>query len=124
MDASKVFETTAIESAAVLAAVADPVRWRLMTHLADGRTRCVCDLIPIAAVAQNLLSYHLKVLREAGLVTTARRGRWVDYTIAPDALSRLRAALPEPLDPPAAGLTMAVTAGGRNLALDPAGGPR
>lgn len=74
--------------------VADPVRWRLLAHLADGGTRCVCDLQPVAAVAANLLSYHLKVLREAGLVRASRRGRWIDYTIAADAADRLHAALP------------------------------
>jgi ArsR family transcriptional regulator len=41
-----------------------------------------------------VLSYHLKVLREAGLVTSAKRGRWVDYTIAEDAHARIAAALP------------------------------
>jgi ArsR family transcriptional regulator len=40
------------------------------------------------------LSHHLKVLRGAGLVTAARRGRWIDYTLAADAAERLRAALP------------------------------
>ena len=40
------------------------------------------------------MSYHLKVLREAGLVTTSRRGRWVDYALAPGAPERMRAALP------------------------------
>lgn len=74
--------------------IADPVRWRLLAHLADGATRCVCELQPVAAVPGNLLSYHLRVLREAGLVKAARRGRWVDYTIAADALDRLHAALP------------------------------
>ena len=57
-------------------------------------TRCVCDLQPVAGVATNVLSYHLKVLREAGLVTSAKRGRWVDYTLAPQAHARLRRALP------------------------------
>ena len=94
VDASNTLEPTGIEATGLLTAVADPVRWRLLAHLASGTTTCVCDLQPIAAVAPNLLSYHLKVLREAGLVTTRRRGRWVDYTIAPDALDRLHAALP------------------------------
>jgi ArsR family transcriptional regulator len=78
----------------LLAVLADPVRWRLLAHLADGITRCVCDLQPVASVAANLLSYHLKVLREAGLVRADRRGRWMDYTIAADALDRLHAAVP------------------------------
>jgi ArsR family transcriptional regulator len=93
------FETSEIEASRVgaarlLAAVADPVRWRLLAQLADGETRCVCDLQPVAGVAANLLSYHLKVLRENGLVRARRRGRWVDYAITDDALARLHAALP------------------------------
>jgi ArsR family transcriptional regulator, arsenate/arsenite/antimonite-responsive transcriptional repressor len=94
VNTSTAIAASAIESAVLLGVVADPVRWRLLTHLADGRTRCVCDLQPVAAVAPNLLSYHLKVLREAGLVSARRRGRWIDYTIADDAADRLAAALP------------------------------
>lgn len=82
------------ESLAVMTAVADPVRWRLLAELASAGTRCVCDLQPVAKVAPNVLSYHLKVLRESGLVTSAKRGRWVDYTLAPDAHDRLQRALP------------------------------
>lgn len=69
------------------------MRWTVLDRLADG-THCVCDLQAHVPVAANLLSYHLKVLRDAGLVTTARRGRWVDYTLAADARDRLVAALP------------------------------
>jgi ArsR family transcriptional regulator len=94
VNTSTAIEATPVESAALLSVIADPVRWRLLTHLADGRTRCVCDLQPVAAVAPNLLSYHLRMLREAGLVTAWRRGRWVDYTIADGAAGRLSAALP------------------------------
>jgi DNA-binding transcriptional ArsR family regulator len=46
------------------------------------------------SVGPNLLSYHLRVLREARLVTATRRGRWIDYALADDALDRLHAALP------------------------------
>ena len=81
-------------SMALLAVAADPVRWRLLAELAAAGTRCVCDLQPVAGVAPNVLSYHLKALRDAGLVTSAKRGRWVDYTLAIDAHERLRAALP------------------------------
>ncbi len=63
-----------------LAALADPVRLRIVGVLAGGG-RCVCDLQDNVPVAANLLSYHLRVLREAGLVTAARRGRWVDYCL-------------------------------------------
>lgn len=81
------------ESVSLLAAVADPVRWAVLQRLADAPS-CVCDLQEHIPIAANLLSYHLKVLREAGLVTTSRRGRWVDYSLGDDALDRLHRALP------------------------------
>jgi ArsR family transcriptional regulator len=54
----------------------------------------VCKLQEQVPIAGNLLSYHLKVLRDAGLVTTSRRGRWVDYALAHDAPARMASALP------------------------------
>ena len=56
------------------------MRLRLVAVLAGGG-RCVCDLQAEVPVAANLLSYHLRVLREAGLVSAVRRGRWVDYRL-------------------------------------------
>jgi ArsR family transcriptional regulator, arsenate/arsenite/antimonite-responsive transcriptional repressor len=82
-----------VEPLVVLQAVSDPVRWAVLATLAQA-PRCVCKLQEQVPIAGNLLSYHLKVLREAGLVTTSRRGRWVDYTLADDAAERMRAALP------------------------------
>ena len=77
----------------LLAVAADPVRWQVLERLTRG-TACVCDLQAETGVAPNLLSYHLKVLREAGLVTATRRGRWIDYCLADCALDRLAGALP------------------------------
>ncbi len=82
-----------VDPLAVLEAVANPIRWTVLTALAE-HPRCVCDLQELAPVAGNLLSYHLKVLRDAGLVTSSRRGRWIDYALAPDATETMRAALP------------------------------
>ena len=82
------------ESLALLSAVADPVRWTVMSHLAQQGTCCVCVLQERVPVAANLLSYHLKVLRDAGLVTTSRRGWWIDYSLAEGASRRLAQALP------------------------------
>jgi ArsR family transcriptional regulator len=65
----------------------------VLRRLADGRA-CVCELQEITGVAPNLLSYHLKVLRQAHLVTTSRRGRWVDYELAEDTSQRIHRALP------------------------------
>lgn len=93
MNTSTAFEVSPASAAGLLDVVADPVRWRLLAALTGG-TRCVCQLQPVASVSAPALSHHLKVLREVGLVTCARRGRWIDYTLAPDAGQRLRAALP------------------------------
>jgi ArsR family transcriptional regulator, arsenate/arsenite/antimonite-responsive transcriptional repressor len=82
-----------VEPLTVLQAVADPVRWSVLAMLFE-EPRCVCKIQEQIPIAGNLLSYHLKVLREAGLVTTSRRGRWVDYELAHDAQERMREALP------------------------------
>ena len=73
-------DSTAVELTGRLAALADQVRLRLVGVLAGGG-RCVCDLQQQVPVPANLLSYHLRVLREAGLVVATRRGRWVDYRL-------------------------------------------
>lgn len=86
-------DSAAAASVSLLQVVADPVRWTVLQRLTHGPA-CVCNLQEHVPIAANLLSYHLKVLREAGLVTTSRRGRWIDYTLAGDALARLHAALP------------------------------
>jgi ArsR family transcriptional regulator len=83
------------EPAALLAVVADPVRLAVLQTLTGGTT-CVCELQTRLPIAANLLSYHLKVLRDTGLVSAARRGRWVDYSLVDGALDRLHAALPGP----------------------------
>ena len=82
-----------VDPVELLQAVADPVRWAVLTMLVEA-PRCVCKIQEQVPIAGNLLSYHLKVLREAGLVSTSRRGRWVDYALAHDAAERMYAALP------------------------------
>jgi ArsR family transcriptional regulator len=80
-------------AAPLLALAADPIRWRILSSVSE-EPRCVCAIQTDVDVAPSLLSYHLKALREAGLVHATRRGRWIDYTLAPDAHDRLAAALP------------------------------
>lgn len=74
------------------AALADPARLRILGVLADAG-RCVCDIHSEVPIARNLLSYHLRVLREAGLIEGRRRGRWIDYHLAADAATIMAAAL-------------------------------
>jgi ArsR family transcriptional regulator len=67
-------------------ALSDPTRLRLLELLAT-QERCVCDLQDAVGAGQSLLSFHLKALKDAGLVTDRRAGRWVYYAIAPDAFA-------------------------------------
>jgi ArsR family transcriptional regulator len=71
--------------AEVFGALADPARLAVLRSL-QGGTTCVCELAPRLAMAPNLLSYHLRILREAGLVEGTRRGRRVEYRVRPVAL--------------------------------------
>ena len=69
-------------------ALGDPVRWAIVRELRVG-SRCACELSDVADVSPPLLSHHLKVLREAGLISGTKRGRWIDYTLDSDALTAL-----------------------------------
>jgi ArsR family transcriptional regulator, arsenate/arsenite/antimonite-responsive transcriptional repressor len=75
-------------------AVAEETRFRLVQILADGE-RCVCDLQEDLGAAQSRLSFHLKKLKEAGVVADRREGRWVYYSLVPGALEEMRTFLGE-----------------------------
>ena len=85
----------AVELSRLFKAMGDPVRLRLLSLIAshDGGEACVCDLSGVFELTGPTISHHLKVLREAGLITGERRGTWVYYRIEPDALGRLSAVL-------------------------------
>jgi ArsR family transcriptional regulator len=82
------------EAVDLLVAAGDPHRLALLRALTAGPT-CVCELQVQVPLPGNRLSYHLKVLREAGLITGTKRGRWIDYALVDGALDRLRAAVPQ-----------------------------
>lgn len=68
--------------APLLRALADEARLDIVSRLASaGGPVCVCDLTPGLGLAQPTVSHHLKVLREAGVVRSERRGSWVYYTL-------------------------------------------
>ena len=75
-------------------ALSDETRLHVIELLADGE-RCVCDLQDAVGAAQSRLSFHLKVLRDAGLVSDRRQGRWVYYSVRPEALAGMTAFLRE-----------------------------
>jgi ArsR family transcriptional regulator, arsenate/arsenite/antimonite-responsive transcriptional repressor len=76
-----------------LRALAHPVRWGILQRLAAEPGICACDFTEFFDVSQPTISVHLKVLREAGLVTSKRIGTTICYSIAPGQLARLGARL-------------------------------
>jgi ArsR family transcriptional regulator len=69
----------------LLQAIADPVRLSILRQLATSPgSVCACDFTECCTVSQPTVSHHLKVLREAGVVTTERRGTYIYYDLAPD----------------------------------------
>ncbi|SCF19967.1 ArsR family transcriptional regulator [Micromonospora viridifaciens] len=72
-------------------ALGDPVRLRLMSMIASVPEICVCDLTSAFDLSGPTISHHLKVLREAGLVDSERRGTWVWYRVRPQAFRQLGA---------------------------------
>jgi ArsR family transcriptional regulator len=85
----------AVELARVFKAMGDPVRLRLLSLIAshEGGEACVCDLTDVFELTGPTISHHLKVLREAGLITGERRGTWVYYRVRPELLARVSAVL-------------------------------
>ena len=69
-------------------ALSDQTRLSILQRLRFGE-RCVCDLTDALEAAQSRLSFHLKVLKDAGLVTDRREGRWMYYTLNTDALAEV-----------------------------------
>jgi ArsR family transcriptional regulator, arsenate/arsenite/antimonite-responsive transcriptional repressor len=74
--------------ARLLRGAADPTRLAILRQLAAGEEVCACDFSACCEVAQPTVSHHLKVLRDAGWVTTERRGTWIFYRLRQDAVDR------------------------------------
>lgn len=81
----------ATDLAVKLKALADPVRLQLFSAIAShaGGEACVCDISAGVEVSQPTVSHHLKVLRDAGMLTAQRRASWVYYAVVPEALEGL-----------------------------------
>jgi ArsR family transcriptional regulator len=86
-------EREGAERMAVIAkALGDPVRLQLVDVLRKHAGKvCVCELVPLFDLSQPTVSHHLKVLREAGIVGSERRGLWAYYYVIPETLKELSA---------------------------------
>src|SRR3954469_11258000 len=79
--------------AARFKALADPTRVAIVNSLSAADEVCVCNLTAAFDLSQPTISHHLKVLREAGLVESTRRGTWMYYRLVPESIAALRGAL-------------------------------
>jgi len=82
----------AVRMAQVAKALGDPVRLQLVDVLRKHAGKvCVCELVPLFDLSQPTVSHHLKVLRDAGIVGSERRGLWAYYFVIPNAVGELSA---------------------------------
>ncbi len=72
-----------------LQAIAEVTRLQIVRLLGDGE-RCVCELQSALDAAQSRLSFHLKKLKDAGVIADRREGRWIYYALVPEAIDELR----------------------------------
>src|SRR3954454_20911180 len=86
-------ERDATELAGGFAALADPVRLRLLSLIASADEVCSCELEGPLARSQPTISHHTKSLAEAGLITGEKRGRWTYWRVVPERVAALRSAL-------------------------------
>lgn len=88
-------ESDAAELATGFQALADPVRLHLLSMIAAAGAAgmCVCDLVGPSGRSQPTVSHHLKILRQAGLITSEKRGTWAWYAVEPERIEALRTAL-------------------------------
>jgi ArsR family transcriptional regulator len=92
VDHSTILERTTGQRARCFAALADPARLAILDRLRRD-TRCLCEMQDELGMAPNLLSYHMRILREAGLVAGRRNGRRIEYRIVPEGFEAPRADL-------------------------------
>jgi ArsR family transcriptional regulator, arsenate/arsenite/antimonite-responsive transcriptional repressor len=91
--AAPLTEAEAVQLAHAFAALADPVRLRLLSLIAAEDEVCSCNLLEPLGKSQPTVSHHTKTLAEAGLIVGEKRGRWVWWRVVPEGLAALQAAL-------------------------------
>ena len=92
-DVEPLAPAAASDLAARFKALADPTRVAIVNTLSTSDEVCVCNLTEAFELSQPTISHHLKILREAGLVESSRRGTWAYYRLVSEAVDALRGAL-------------------------------
>src|SRR2546426_12020045 len=95
-------EETLEQTARWFHALGDETRLQIIDRLSEGE-QCVCDLTDMLETARSRLSFHLKTLKDAGLLRDRRQGRWIYYALDPDAIAEIESAVAA-MKPSASGL--------------------
>jgi len=77
-------------AAALFRALADPTRLAILRCVAEAGEECVCNLTDALESGQSRLSFHLRTLKDAGLLLDRRQGRWIYYSLNPEAVADVR----------------------------------
>ena len=95
LTAGPLSSTDAGRTASMFKALGDPMRLRLLSHVAAQgcESVCACDLTEPLGISQPTVSHHMKRLVAAGLLTRQQRGRWAHYSVVPEAFAQLRQVL-------------------------------
>ena len=94
LDGPSLSDEEAVSTAQLFRALADPARVKIVNLLARAdQPVCACEFEPALELSQPTVSHHLRVLREAGLVESSRRGTWAFYRLVPEAIEQLRGTL-------------------------------
>ncbi|NDL60387.1 ArsR/SmtB family transcription factor [Phytoactinopolyspora mesophila] len=91
--ASTVGDDDAVSLARMFKALADPARVKILSLLLNADEVCACDMAEAIGKTAATTSHHLKLLKEAGLITGERRGTWIHYRVVPQRLAAIRDAL-------------------------------
>ncbi len=86
-EADAASDSALADAATLFKALADETRLRIVrTMMRSEHELCECNIVPLFGLSQSTISYHLKVLREAGIVESEKRGLWAYYRVNPRAL--------------------------------------
>ena len=73
----------------IMESLSDPIRINILELMMDGEI-CVCDIVNVTGLSQSKISYHIKILKDSGLITDRQEGRWVYYKLDLEILSDIQ----------------------------------
>ncbi len=73
----------------IMESLSDPIRINILELMMDGEI-CVCDIVNVTGLSQSKISYHIKILKDSGLISDRQEGRWVYYKLDLEVLSDIQ----------------------------------